>query len=207
MAKKKSFIIVTLLITVILGIGVGVVAKQAIDKKNLELFDAAKKYKQDKTVIAVVDGDKIYQYQVDIQLASQKLSQANMAEAGGDPTLITQRTEDEILDELIRNTVILQEAKKQKLTAKYSDAKAYQEEQFAAIKAANDDQSRFFEQYRKEMGWTEEEHLKQAALGWQESMTRTNLYNKYLEDNPDATDETWKKHVDSLVENADIEYK
>ena len=38
MTKKKSFIIVTLLITVILGIGVGVVAKQAIDKKNQELF-------------------------------------------------------------------------------------------------------------------------------------------------------------------------
>ena len=174
MTKKIKFIIVALLITVILSIGVGVVAKQAIDKKNQELFDAAKKYKQDKTVIAVVDGDKIYQYQMDIQLASQKLSQANMIEAGGDPTLIPQRTEDEILDELIRNTVILQEAKEQKLTAKYSDAKAYQEEQFAAIKAANDDQTRFFEQYREEMGWTEEEHLKQASLGWQESMTRAN---------------------------------
>lgn len=207
MTKKKSFIIVTLLITVILGIGVGVVAKQAIGKKNQELFDAAKKYKQDKTIIAVVDGDKIYQYQVDIQLASQKLSQANMIEAGGDPTLITQRTEDEILDELIRNTVTLQEAKKQKLTAKYSDAKAYQEEQLSIVKAADDEQTRFFEQYIDEMGWTEKEYLKQVSLQWQKVMTRANLYNKFFEDNPDATDETWKKYVDSLVEKADIKYK
>ena len=207
MTKKKSFIIVTLLITVILGIGVGVVAKQAIGKKNQELFDAAKKYKQDKTIIAVVDGDKIYQYQVDIQLASQKLSQANMIEAGGDPTLITQRTEDEILDELIRNTVILQEAKKQKLTAKYSESKKYQEEQLSIVKAADDEQTRFFEQYIDEMGWTEKEYLKQVSLQWQKVMTRANLYNKFFEDNPNATDETWKKYVDSLVEKADIKYK
>ena len=57
------------------------------------------------------------------------------------------------------------------------------------------------------MGWTEKEYLKQVSLQWQKVMTRANLYNKFFEDNPDATDETWKKYVDSLVENADIEYK
>lgn len=203
--KKATLLSVIVIVAVILGIGV--VAKQAIDKKNEDFFSTAKKYKEDKTVVAVVNNDKIYQYQIDIQLAAQKLSQTNMAEACGDPTLITIRTEEEILDELIRNAVTLQEAKKQKLTAKYSDAKAYQEEQLSIVKAADDEQTRFFEQYIDEMGWTEKEYLKQVSLQWQKVMTRANLYNKFFEDNPDATDETWKKYVDSLVENADIEYK
>ncbi len=207
MKKSIKIIAVIALVVIILAAGIGVVAKQAIDKKNQELFDVAKKYKEDKTVVAVVNNDKIYQYQIDIQLAAQKLSQTNMAEAGEDVSLITVQTEEEILDGLIRNAVALQEAKKQKLTAKYSDAKAYQEEQFAAIKAADDEQTRFFEQYRTEMGWSENEHLKLASLQWQNVMTRTNLYNKYFEDNPDATEETWEKYIDSLVEKADIEYK
>lgn len=205
MTKKATLLSVIVIVAVILGIGV--VAKQAIDKKNEDFFSTAKKYKEDKTVVAVVNNDKIYQYQIDIQLAAQKLSQTNMAEAGGDPTLITIRTEEEILDELIRNTVILQEAKKQKLTAKYSESKKYQEEQLSIVKAADDEQTRFFEQYIDEMCWTEKEYLKQVSLQWQKVMTRTNLYNKFFEDNPDATDETCKKYVDSLVENADIEYK
>ena len=207
MTKKATLLSVIVIVAVILGIGIGVVAKQSAYEKYDKLFTAAKNYKKDKTVAAIVNGDKIYKYQVDIQLAAQKLSQANMAEAGGDPTLITQRTEDKILDDLIRNAVLLQEAKAQKLTAKYSEAKEYQEEQLSIVKAADDEQTRFYEQYIDEMGWTEKEYLKQVSLQWQKVMTRANLYNKFFEDNPDATDETWKKYVDSLVENADIEYK
>ena len=205
MTKKATLLSVIVIVAVILGIGV--VAKQSTYEKYDKLFTVAKNYKKDKTVAAIVNGDKIYKYQIDIQLAAQKLSQTNMAEAGGDPSLITQRTEDEILDELIRNTVILQEAKKQKLTAKYSESKKYQEEQLSIVKAADDEQTRFFEQYIDEMGWTEKEYLNQVSLQWQKVMTRTNLYNKFFKDNPDATDETCKKYVDSLVENADIEYK
>lgn len=207
MKKRTKIIAVIALVVIILAAGIGVVAKQAIDKKNEDFFSTAKKYKEDKTVVAVVNNDKIYQHQIDIQLAAQKLSQTNMTEAGGDPTLITIRTEEEILDELIRNAVTLQEAKKQKLTAKYSDAKAYQKEQLSIVKAADDEQTRFFEQYIDEMGWTEKEYLKQVSLQWQKVMTRANLYNKFFEDNPDATEETWEKHIDSLVEKADIEYK
>ena len=203
---KKSIIIITCIL-LLLVTGIGVVAVQVIDKKNIDFFGASKKMKEDKTVVAVVNNDKIYQYQIDIQSASQKLSQTNLVEAGGDPSLISLQTEDEILDSLIRNLVTLQEAKAQKLTAKYSDAKKYQEAQFAQIKAANDEQTRFFEQYRKEMGWDEKEHLKQASLEWQNVMTRTNLYNKFFEDNPDATPEDYEKYIDSLVQKADIEYK
>lgn len=207
MKKRTKIIAVIALVVIVFAAGIGVVAKQAIDKKNEDFFSTTKKYKEDKTVVAVVNNDKIYQYQIDIQLAAQKLSQTNMAEAGGDPTLITIRTEEEILDDLIRNAVILQEAKSKKLTAKYSDAKAYQEEQLSIVKAADDEQTRFFEQYIDEMGWTEKEYLKQVSLQWQKVMTRANLYNKFFEDNPDATEETWEKYIDSLVENADIEYK
>lgn len=207
MKKRTKIIAVIALVVIILAAGIGVVAKQAIDKKNEDFFSTAKKYKEDKTVVAVVNNDKIYQHQIDIQLAAQKLSQTNMAEAGGDPTLIPQRTEDEILDDLIRNAVLLQEAKAQKLTAKYSESKKYQEEQLSIVKAADDEQTRFYEQYIDEMGWTEKEYLKQVSLQWQKVMTRTNLYNKFFKDNPDATEEAWEKYVDSLVEKADIKYK
>ena len=82
--KRTKIIAVIALVVIILAAGIGVVAKQAIDKKNEDFFSTAKKYKEDKTVVAVVNNDKIYQYQIDMQLAAQKLSQTNMAEAGAD---------------------------------------------------------------------------------------------------------------------------
>lgn len=202
--KKKTIVIIALAVA-ILGTVIGVIINQSVNEWGF--FGASKKINSDKTVAAVVNGDNIYKYQIDIQLASQKLSQDNLIQAGGDPSLVTIQTEDEILDSLIRNLVTLQEAKAQKLTADYNDAKEYQEKQFAQIKAANDEQSRFFEQYRKEMGWSEKEHLKQASLQWQDVMTMTNLYNKYFKDNPNASQEDYDGYIDSLVKSAKIEYK
>ena len=74
--------------------------------------------------------------------------------------------------------------------------KKYQEEQLSIVKAADDEQTRFFEQYIDEMGWTEKEYLKQVSLQWQKVMTRANLYNKFFEDNPNATEEAWEKYVE-----------
>ena len=73
MTKKATLLSVIVIVAVILGIGV--VAKQSTYEKYDKLFTVAKNYKKDKTVAAIVNGDKIYKYQVDIQLAAQKLSQ------------------------------------------------------------------------------------------------------------------------------------
>ena len=62
---------------------------------------------------------------------------------GGDVSKITVQTDDEILETLIYNEVILQEAKKQKLTADYSDAKKQQEEYFETIVAYIRTRARF----------------------------------------------------------------
>lgn len=207
MKKKIRFIFTIVITALVLSIGIGVIAKQSTNEKNQIFFDIAKKSKKDKTVVAIVDNEKIYQYQIDIQIAAQELSQKNAVEAGADISLMTIQTEEEVLKYLIRNTVILQEAKKQKLTAKYSDAKKQQEEQFDIIMDADNEQTKFIEQYREEMGWTEKEHIKQAAIEWQNTLTKANLKNKFFEENIDSTEEDYEKYIDTLVENANIEYK
>ena len=107
----------------ILTVAISVVAVHSVDVDNRKFFNIAKKYKQDKSLVAVVGNEKIYQYQIDIQRSAQELSKKNAVEMGADETTIIIQTDDEILENLIRNEVILQEAKSQKLTSTYSDAK------------------------------------------------------------------------------------
>ncbi|MBQ6718016.1 MAG: SurA N-terminal domain-containing protein [Clostridia bacterium] len=207
MRKLVKIICVSIVVALFLSIGIGVIAEISVDEENQKFFSATKKLKEDKTVVAIVNNEKIYQYQIDIQMAAQELSQKNITEMGVDTSLVSTLTEDEILGNLIKNAIILQEAKKQKLTAKYSDAKKYQEEQFELIMASDDEQTRFIEQYRQEMGWSEKEHIKQAAIEWQKEMTKSNFKNKFFDENPSATEQDYENYIDTLVECAEIEYK
>lgn len=205
--KSIKFTCILIIVALFLSVGMGAIAKISIDKENQTFFDATKKLKEDKTLVAIVNGEKIYQYQIDIQNAAQELSKKNIVAAGGDEKLAIIKTEDEIIENLIRQTVVFQEAKNQKLTAKYSEAKKYQEEQISMIMSANDEQSRFLEQYLQEMSWSEKEFIEHAATQWQREMTKSNLKNKFFEKNSSATEQDYEEYVDRLVEAAEIEYK
>lgn len=205
MRNKKAFMFICIIL--ILTVAISVVAVHTVDVDNQKFFNIAKKYKQDKSLVAVVGNEKIYQYQIDIQRSAQELSKKNAVEMGADETTIIIQTDDEILENLIRNEVILQEAKSQKLTAKYSDAKKQQEEYFSSIIASDDEQAKFLEEYREAMGWSEKEHIKHASVEWQNTLTRANLKSKFFEDNVNASEQDYEKYIDVLLENADIEYK
>ena len=196
-------IIIALIAVISLGVigTVGIIAKNHTTADEDKFFNSAKKYKRDKTVVAVVDNEKIYKYQVDFMQSSQRLSK--------ETSEITVDSTDKILKSIIRETVALNEAKRLKLTAKYSDAKKYITENYNAMMSEDSENSRFMKQYLNEMNFSEKEYLKQASEAYQDTLTRTNLYNYFIKDREGTEEELksqYEQYLDELTDKADIVY-
>lgn len=204
-------IIIALIAVISLGVigTVGIIAKNHTTADEDKFFNSAKKYKRDKTVVAVVDNEKIYKYQVDFMQSSQRLSKENAEKNGYDASEITVDSADKILKSIIRETVALNEAKRLKLTAKYSDAKKYITENYNAMMSEDSENSRFMKQYLNEMNFSEKEYLKQASEAYQDTLTRTNLYNYFIKDREGTEEELklqYEQYLDELTDKADIVY-
>lgn len=207
--KKKFFVLGAIVLLLALS-ATGVFAKHHFSKEENDFFDTAKGIKNDKTVVAIVDNEKIYKYQIDFIKASQRLSQKNAELSGIDASGITVQSDEEILQQLVRNTVIVQEAKRQKKEAKYSDAQKYIKTNYDKIMADNDANSEFLKKYMSELGLSENEYIKLASQGYQDTMTRENFYNDFALKNSEATEniqELYEQYVLQLLDGADVEYK
>lgn len=207
--KKKFFVLGAIVLLLALS-ATGVFAKHHFSKEENDFFDTAKKIKNDKTVVAIVDNEKIYKYQIDFIKASQRLSQKNAELSGIDASEITVQSDEEILQQLIRNTVIVQEAKRQKKEAKYNDAKKYIKTNYDKIMADNDSNSEFLRKYMSELGLSENEYIKLASQGYQDTMTRENFYNDFAHKNSETTEniqELYEQYVLQLLDGADVQYK
>lgn len=196
---KKRYVALCVIICLVLCLAIGVITKLFILKG-----------KSDETVLAVVNNQKIYKSQVDIIKWSQELSRKNAKAFGTDGTEITVQSEEEILNDLIRNTVVTQEAKKQKLTANYSDAKKYVQSNYELLMSNNDENSEFLKEYMRELDLSESEYIELAAKEYQDVMMRGNLYNDFVSKNSgkqENVDDLYNEYVAELLSKADIVYK
>ena len=141
--------------------------------------------------------------------SSQRLSKENAEKNSYDTSEITVDSTDKILKNIIRETVALNEAKRLKLTAKYSDAKKYITENYNAMMSEDSENSRFMKQYLSEMNFSEKEYIKQASEAYQDTLTRTNLYNYFIKDREGSEEELksqYEQYLDELTDKADIVY-
>lgn len=226
--KKRFFILPAFLSVLIVGT-VGVVAATTGPVGFPDLFHRIKEVSQDKTVVATVNGEPIYRAAVRNQKASEELSckqalaQGSMRQKQQERAM---QTEEDLLSELIRKEVILQEATRQGLLADNKKVYTEQKEIYEALKAATKEGTassydllnyQFVCDYREALNLSEEEYLQQAANAYCLTLTRANLFaqfkQEYLADHPNAQPDdeeirqAFDAYVDTLVEAADIQYK
>lgn len=186
---------------------------------------------ENEEVAVTVNGEKIYQSTVNLQLEYSKLSylmSVNQLESKDIPEeqkqqllekiKSLQQTEDGILNQLIKESVILQEAERQGITFSDEEAMSYALEQFALVKnsVVTDDTSptgilnyEFFKKYIAALHLTEEQYIDKAA----EAYKRMFIIKKFNEtiaavnQTPSSIEESnLSSYVDSLLSQAEIVY-
>ncbi len=205
-AKRFTAIIVSVIL--IITVGIVTTAINFSDKAEKNFLSSVNSRNRDETVVAVVDGEKIYQYEIDVKLAAIELNKANTPEEYH--YMIEELSPEEILNKRIRNIVLLNEAKRQGITADYQQAAKYIKESYDMIMAANDEQTEFYKKYIEEIEMTEEEYLKLATDIYYNALLRDGLYKKYCEgrEEDSATlKQEFENYASELVSKATVEIK
>ena len=135
------------------------------------------------------------------------------------------KTDDEIIKELIRNQVIINEAEKLGISVTYDEAKDEMDNiylQFESGMKSEDETEKDnateaynnLVQFAKGLGLSLEEYKDTYQIpGWQKQMSMAALYKHFRSqlpaetlENRDQVDELYEKYVDDLVANANIQY-
>lgn len=220
---KKAVLISVCSALLIVVLSVSVLAVGYFQKWDfLPFFSEMKAAQNDKAVAATVNGEEIYESQIDIQLAFSELSYSlaaeqveNMGVSEEEKQRLleqqknSQKTRDEMLEELVKQAVILQEAARRGITVSDEEAAAYASEQYALFKeaaseneqnAANDE---FLQMYMQENGWTEEDYLKQVTNVYKKLLIQNAFYKVLSEEEKiDNVDD----YVNQLVAQATVLY-
>lgn len=191
-------------------------------------FEKNKAMQEDETIAAKVNGEPIYQSTVDLQLEFFKLSQSlatnqiqemDIPEAQRQELLKQQKnppkTADDILDDLIKETVLLQEAERRGISVSDKEARAFAFEQYTILKnlASTSDSSvnrknyEFIQQYMLEMNLTEEQYIDKVTSIYKNMLIINKFYETTasLSNTPNA-ESTTQNDLDSLLAKANIVY-
>lgn len=206
--RKKNFLILICVMSLCLLVSVGVLADRYIDSDILKIFDAAKEVNDgENTVVAVVNGKKIYQETIDFLASGKEITLKNSTSAVSNGDISSYK--NEILQEQIRNAVVLSEAERLGLIADYDEALKYTRENYELVKKIGGETYKIITDYMEEMGLTEEEYLKKSADVNRNMLTRGNLYDNFIKGKTGTNEELiaeYEQYVKELIENADIKY-
>lgn len=206
--RKKNFLILICVMSLCLLVSVGVLADRYIDSDILKFFDAAKEVNDgENTVVAVVNGKKIYQETIDFLVSGKEITLKNSTSAVSNGDISSYK--NEILQEQIRNAVVLSEAERLGLIADYDEALKYTRENYELVKKIGGETYKIITDYMEEMGLTEEEYLKKSADVNRNMLTRGNLYDNFIKGKTGTNEELiseYEQYVKELIENADIKY-
>lgn len=191
-------------------------------------FEKNKAMQEDETIAAKVNGEPIYQSAVDRQLEFSKLSYAlsmkqiqemDIPEAQRQELLKQQKnspkTADDILEDLIKETVLLQEAERQGISVSDKEARAFALEQYTILKnlASTSDSSvnrknvEFIQQYMLEMNLTEEQYMDKVTSIYKNMLIINKLYETTAsQSNAPNAESTTQNDLDRLLAKANIVY-
>lgn len=211
---KKTILFTTfIIVAIIIIVSIGVVGNEYFDQKIDEFLDVTSSFENtdEMTVVATVNGTKIYKETIDFLVSGYQFSQGNLAQqTGGEAYSIDVPTREEIIAEQIKQTVVLQEAKRLGLEANYDEAYKSAKESYDMAKEIDDENYKLILAYMKKRKLSEEEYLKLISQSYQNSFTRNNLYKYFVKDKQ-GTDEELKRqfnvYVEQLVDDAKIIYE
>lgn len=228
--KKRTIIIVCVIVIVLLASGV-VLAAGAVQNQDILWFvRKSKALQKDDTVLLTVNGAEIYVSDVEMELEFLKLSQSltkaqidtmdvddSVKEALINKHKEAQRTRDEIVDDLITNTLLLQEAERQGITVSVEDAREEAREQYTAVMERAETSDSYADKmnyellllYMQEMDMTEEQYIERAAEEYRKMLIINKLYETQQKaDKSTVSDGSFsEEYIESLFDKAEIEYK
>ena len=172
-------------------------------------------------VAAKVNGKPILQKNVDAELMMYDVLTAYVDVNGG--TSLPEEwqnkrpTQAEVLEKLIRNAVIEQEAERLKLTVPQEEARKVAAQQYQVLKDAasredevNKDARGYYQSlvdYREARHLTEKQYINESANVYRALMLRGKVKEAFLTDyQGDDPDGAWDAHLSSLIAPADIAY-
>lgn len=206
--KKRFLYSMAAVILLIIFIIIGEFVLWKNDSSISGLINATPKT-ENKTVVAVVDGIDIYKETIDFLATGEKIALKNSAQYNN--VEVTEEIDtDKILQEQIRDAVVLAEAKSQGLEASEKEAEEYTLENYEIVKEVGGETYNVLLDYMTEMNLTEKEYLEICTSVNRNKLTRANLYDKFTEGKTGTYDELvaeYEMYVAELIKKADIEYK
>ena len=211
--KKVIILAICAVLVIVFIASATIVANEYFDKKVDDFLNATSSFENtdEMTVVVTVDGIAIYKETIDFLIAGYEFSQENLTQQTGNEMYnITVPTREEIIAEQIKQTVVLQEAKRLGLEYDYDKAYKSAKESYDMAKEINDENYKLMLAYMDKRNLSEEEYLKLIAQSYQNSFTRNNLYNDFIKDKQGTEEELknqFDAYVEQLLEKAEIVYK
>ncbi len=201
---KKIRIVIAFVLMAVLMTGITIVTNSQ-NLKNM-FMSAISSDKKDESIVATVDGEKIYQYEIDAHLIFTQMQRANLPDDEKDS--VKEYTAQEILENRIESIVLVNEAKRQGIKCDYKEAKNYIKDSYDMIMEANDENTIFLKEYLINSELSENEYLQLATESHYRALLKAKLMeNFYKENGNDLKTEEYEKYKNELIRNADIKIK
>lgn len=210
MIKKKNIIII---LTIIMALLVASILVAQSSNSWFLLGNNISKLKNDSTVVVAKVGDmEITKRDVKTQMLFKKFQNDILNEntselQSNNNTLSTQSvTKEDVLNDLINNDILYEEAQKEGLSISYDEAKKFMENTrdtmnaiiSGKLKCANQkeaiDDINNFKEYIKGLGMSEDEYWNQSIKDYQRVLTVAKLKNKIISTMP----ENDRKDIDKI---------
>lgn len=232
---KKSIVSILILLSVCIVICGAVIAADYVFGFGLSDLLKGFEKSEDKTVAATVNGEPVYSssllfkkdfYRLSTELSTKQINEMNISEDEKQVFLeklksTNNKTDKEILDDLIKQKVIMQEAHKKGLTVSDEKARLYAKEQIGLCKNAGLDKNasedakknyEFMQYYMEQMNLTEEKYIDRSVSSYKSILEKGLLLkdfsDTYLQGGGNAAelDGAFEDYQNDLLKKAEIVY-
>ncbi len=222
MKKRTILIAVIAAVLVAGGTATALVADTPMHRFVQNYFSSGEGTLGTDAIAVKVNGKAIYRKDVDAELMMYDVLTTYVDVNCGNTSLPEEwqnkrPTQEKVLEKLIRNAVIDQEAARLKLTFPQEEARKVAAEQYRVLKDAASQEDEVNEyargyyqslvDYREARHLTEEQYIDESANAYRALMIRGKVKEVFLTgyqgDDPDGA---WDAHLSSLIAQADIEY-
>ena len=221
--KKRTILVAVIAAALVVGgTATALIADTPMRSFVESYFSSGDGTQETGAVAAKVNGKAIYQKDVDAELTMYDVLATYVDVNGGNTSLPEEwqnkrPTQAEVLEKLIRNAVIDQEAERLKLTVPQEETRKIAAQQYQVLKdaasredEANKDARGYYQSlvdYREARHMTEEQYIDESANAYRTLMLRGKVKEAFLTNyQGDDPDGAWDAHLSSLIAQADIEY-
>ncbi len=204
--KKKIIVSISLILVLIIGFALIANATDLLNIAKTDFFSSVIPKQRSSDIVAIVNGENIYQNEIDYRIAFNEIQRINTPDEYKDS--IPSITEEDALNTLIKNRIIQQEAQKIGVIIDKNGAREYIENNYNEIMKLNDENAMFLKEYLQNTNLSEEEYLELATGAYCNILMRNGVYANFCIGKTGTDEELLEQfdlYVDDLVSLADVE--